>query len=114
LVIIEHELDEVFDEAWRDFWKACLYIAPLRIMIGYVGYREDGKDAEERGNTLRDWYRNWKLHQSHGSETLLLIGWWKRQPQDISTCHWHYWLKSAGGDWEDHDLTTKSRDPDIA
>ena len=42
-VVIEHENDYPYNAKFHDFWKLCLFAAPLRVFIGYCKTRKTQK-----------------------------------------------------------------------
>lgn len=92
-VVIEHENAWDVEETKKDFWKCCLYAAPLRVTIGYMGNEQKALDA---GRVLTEFFDAWKMPKV--GETLLIYGW---PQEDQTTRRWHYWLLG------DHDQTWK-------
>lgn len=83
-VIIEHENAWDIEATKWDFWKACLYAAPLRVIIGY---KRTELDSQETGNSLVEFYTRCGLRQLPDGETLLIMGW----VQESSKRDWHTW-----------------------
>jgi hypothetical protein len=92
-VIIEHENAYNADETRKDFWKACLYVVPLRVIIGY---QRDEARANQAGQALCQFYQQWQLRQLADGETLLIMGW-----NQVSTPYrWHAWsLRGTATQW---------------
>jgi hypothetical protein len=112
LVVIEHENRTCrryqkgkhagkvrrLDDLKRDFWKACLYAVPLRVVIGYgrdLGGSDDRQVAYEGGVEIARFYELWQLRQLPHGETLLVMGW----PQDAGEREWWFWIKAANEPW---------------
>jgi hypothetical protein len=90
----------------EDFWKACLYAAPLRVIIGYgrdLENIEHKQVAYDGGCELIDFYDEWGLRQMPDSETLLLMGW----RQSILPREWHFWIKLGDAKWREGSATAR-------
>jgi hypothetical protein len=94
-VIIEHENAYNEEETRRDFWKACLYTAPLRVTIGYQADREQAYNV---GKALTAFYHQYNLRQIADGETLLIMG-WNQIEQDRQWLAWR--LQGEQSQWSE-------------
>jgi len=91
-VVIEHENEWEFQPKLDDFWKATLFISPLRVFIGYA---KDKDTAVEHAARLTEAYREYGMRQLAGAETLILISW-----NDANQCEWiARSLAGSGSEW---------------
>jgi hypothetical protein len=97
----------------EDFWKVCLYVAPLRVIIGYGRDRENIEHkqvAYDGGCELIGFYDEWGLRQMPDSETLLLMGW----RQSIVPREWHFWIKRGNERWKEGSASARDNRAQIA
>ena len=91
VVVIEHENDAKFEEARSDLWKACVFVARLRV---FIGYGKTTEQAKTNGKRLRDTFDSWELPDIVGGEVLIIMG-----PQTTGECEWDIWVHRAGHGW---------------
>jgi hypothetical protein len=83
-VVIEHENNWDYFSKREDFWKVCLFVARLRIFLGYCGNKAA---AEMQAKQLTEFYHQHAMTQLPEGETLIQISWDEASGQD-----WIAWL----------------------
>ena len=95
-VVLEHENAWNVEETRKDFWKCCLYAAPLRVTIGYSSTEAN---ALESGRELTKFFGDYSLPRISGGEVLLIYGW---EQSDLRSRQWLYWLlEGDNGKWQE-------------
>jgi hypothetical protein len=88
-VLVEHENNWDFESKRYDFLKLCMFIANLRVFMGYCERREQ---AEEQAKRLVDYYNDHELKQITDGETLIMVSW-----DDVAPHEWIAWSVRGGG-----------------
>jgi hypothetical protein len=75
-LVFEHENDYELSAQKIDFFKLCLYVADLRVFVGYTPQRDGENGACSRANELTEFYRTHDYRQIAGAETLIMLTNW--------------------------------------